>query len=367
MNTKELMPCPFCGAAAELKHLGEHFGASCTDWKCQGMQGALMHRDEQKAIGAWNRRAALPSDAAQAPWVSVADRLPASGRTVLATYLNSAGKSRRIRAQYVAAKSRESNGDDGDLECEYDEEADACYWPAGWYECINNWSDYTHVFVNEGEITHWTDMPAAPGEPDAAPVAPAATALITTEQRKALADAERVLGENWEHETADRLHDAFAASAAAAPIPAEQQADWRGDFERKAAVGGFDLSCEEWGGDYCHDATGGAWLWYYSGRLDQACAGPAKSSDHIADARKLVAQPDGRAAFTSALILAICELPDRTSPEDEPGAMVANADEIASCVERACESAGLRIVPDARDTVRKAEIERIDRAGGKAC
>ncbi|OBR54140.1 hypothetical protein A6456_37735 [Paraburkholderia tropica] len=56
---------------------------------------------------------------------------------------------------------------------------------------------------------------------------------------------------------------------------------------------------------------------------------------------------DERAAFTSALILAICELPDRTSPEDEPGAMVANADEIAACVERACENAEVRIVPEA--------------------
>ncbi|WP_186077525.1 hypothetical protein [Burkholderia gladioli] len=47
--------------------------------------------------------------------------------------------------------------------------------------------------------------------------------------------------------------------------------------------------------------------------------------------------------FVSALILAICELPDRHSPEGEPGAMVANSDEIAHCVDVALEKTGLSI------------------------
>ncbi|MFD1557040.1 hypothetical protein ACFSHT_15675 [Paraburkholderia silviterrae] len=127
---------------------------------------------------------------------------------------------------------------------------------------------------------------------DAGAGVPAAAAPMTTEQRKALADAERVLGENWEHETADRLHDAFAASTAAAPIPAEQQADWRGDFERQARVGGFDLSREELGGNYSNDRSSSAWLWYYSGRLDGEC-GAAPTHTVAADA----AQADERAAF----------------------------------------------------------------------
>lgn len=67
MDQNQLKPCPFCGGSAELKHLGEHFGASCADWKCQGMQGALMHRAAVSAVAAWNRRAALASDAAGAP------------------------------------------------------------------------------------------------------------------------------------------------------------------------------------------------------------------------------------------------------------------------------------------------------------
>jgi hypothetical protein len=57
-NIKNLLPCPFCGGEPELKHMGRHHGASCSDWKCQGMQGALMHLDARSATSAWNRRAA---------------------------------------------------------------------------------------------------------------------------------------------------------------------------------------------------------------------------------------------------------------------------------------------------------------------
>lgn len=95
-------------------------------------------------------------------WISAKDRVPDSGHTVLATYRNRLGKLRRIRAQYVAPKTREQNYDCDELEAEYDEERDAYYWKAGWYECIDNWSDYSHVAVCEGEVTHWTQMPPAP-------------------------------------------------------------------------------------------------------------------------------------------------------------------------------------------------------------
>lgn len=51
--------------------------------------------------------------------------------------------------------------------------------------------------------------------------------------------------------------------------------DWRGDFERQARAVGFDVSREEPGCDYCHPDSSSAWLWYYTGRLDQACADAA--------------------------------------------------------------------------------------------
>ncbi|WP_296652775.1 hypothetical protein [Paraburkholderia sp.] len=57
----------------------------------------------------------------------------------------------------------------------------------------------------------------------AAPVAPAAVAPLTKEQSEVIADAERVLCENWEHETADRLHEAFASAAARATVKGDTQ------------------------------------------------------------------------------------------------------------------------------------------------
>ena len=97
-------------------------------------------------------------------WVPVTERMPASGVTVLACYTNSAGKVRRIRAEWVAAKTIES---DADSEIsEYDETTDCYYDPEGWYEKIDNWGDYSSVVVNEGEVTHWMPLPA---HPDASP------------------------------------------------------------------------------------------------------------------------------------------------------------------------------------------------------
>lgn len=101
-----------------------------------------------------------PAPSVPAAWVACAERMPASGVTVLACYTNSAGNVRRIRAEWVAAKTIES---DADSEIsEYDEATDCYYDPEGWYEKIDNWGDYSSVAVVEGEITHWMPLPAAP-------------------------------------------------------------------------------------------------------------------------------------------------------------------------------------------------------------
>lgn len=93
-------------------------------------------------------------------WTPVAQALPKSGVIVLACYRNRLGNLRRIRAKWIAAKTQEGSGeyDFG----EYDEEAD-CYWtPEGWYECIDNWDEYTSVAVCEGDVTHWMPLPPDP-------------------------------------------------------------------------------------------------------------------------------------------------------------------------------------------------------------
>lgn len=96
-------------------------------------------------------------------WVSVDDAMPKSGVTVLACYKNSHGNLRRIRAKWVAAKTEELNAehDWGD----YDEETDTYWTPEGWYECIDNWDEFSSIMVSEGEITHWMPLPLAPDDP----------------------------------------------------------------------------------------------------------------------------------------------------------------------------------------------------------
>jgi len=109
-----------------------------------------------------DRGAAL--EARQVPgWVSVDSAMPASGLTVLACYRNRLGNLRRIRANWIAAKSSEATSD-GDIG-EYDEATDTYYDPEGWYEQIDNWGEYSAVAVCEGDITHWMPLPAAPTAP----------------------------------------------------------------------------------------------------------------------------------------------------------------------------------------------------------
>lgn len=96
-------------------------------------------------------------------WIPVSERLPESERTVLAFYLNSHGKGRRVRAEYIAAKTKSADdGWDSDEPADYDEQADEYFWPAGWYEVMDNWDGLTHIVIHEGEVTHWMPLPESP-------------------------------------------------------------------------------------------------------------------------------------------------------------------------------------------------------------
>jgi len=113
-----------------------------------------------------------------------------------------------------------------------------------------------------------------------------------------------------------RLEKALAAVEQHEAAPTEVTADWGGDFERKARVGGFNLSREETGGDYCHDGSAAAWLWYYSGRLDQACsaAQPAPSAPLEGTGNGA----DERAAWFSAVMNAAASLEDAANWLTDP-------------------------------------------------
>lgn len=98
-------------------------------------------------------------------WIAVEDALPESGVTVLASYLNRGGKSRTVRAEWVAAKSVEVNDEHADCGWfgDYDEEAD-CYWcPEGWYEAAETCPhEDGHLSKISEAVTHWMPMPAKP-------------------------------------------------------------------------------------------------------------------------------------------------------------------------------------------------------------
>ncbi len=90
-------------------------------------------------------------------WVSVEDRMP--NKVCLAFYKNELGNGRTVKAKYTEQYSEEANTDDDWVE--YNEADDTYYYPAGWYEMIDNWDDFNFVTINH-EVTHWQPLPAAP-------------------------------------------------------------------------------------------------------------------------------------------------------------------------------------------------------------
>lgn len=62
-KAEALAPCPFCGEVPEIKERGENIALFvCASPPCKGssMFMGFVREDREKAIAAWNRRAALP-------------------------------------------------------------------------------------------------------------------------------------------------------------------------------------------------------------------------------------------------------------------------------------------------------------------
>ena len=99
---------------------------------------------------------------AQLTWRPASD-LPEEGQIVIATYLNSYGKRRRVSAVYIRQYEVEA-GEDDELCVEYCEEKDEWYLKEGWYELVDNWGDYSLVAIVEGTVDHWLPMPKYAGK-----------------------------------------------------------------------------------------------------------------------------------------------------------------------------------------------------------
>lgn len=108
------------------------------------------------AIAALRERLAQPG--LDAGWQPI-ETAPKTGKKVILFYLNRNNFPRTVMARWLTdEQAAETDTDCVGLE-------------GGWYECIDNWDDYTEVAIHEGEPTHWMPLPPAPiveGNPDAA-------------------------------------------------------------------------------------------------------------------------------------------------------------------------------------------------------
>lgn len=99
-------------------------------------------------------------------WISVDEKLPETGKHVLASCEIKilGGKKKRYTcvAMYAAEKSIVCS-ESGDVDSDYDEETDEYYLPEGWWECIHNWDEYSSVAI-EDFVTHWMPLPEPPKE-----------------------------------------------------------------------------------------------------------------------------------------------------------------------------------------------------------
>ena len=119
---------------------------------------------DEMATWRWHDREFLTDDyiawlEAQLTWRPVS-KLPEEDQIVIATYVNSYGKRRRVSAVYVRQYEEEA-GDDDELCVEYCEEQDELYLKEGWYELIDNW-DYSLAPIVEGVVDYWMPMPPSP-------------------------------------------------------------------------------------------------------------------------------------------------------------------------------------------------------------
>lgn len=86
-----------------------------------------------------------------------------AGKYVLVYYENAAKRGRTIIAKFTPRFTVESHSDGcGDDADEYDEANDRYTYREGWWERVDNWDDFSCVYVNEGVPIYWMPLPEPP-------------------------------------------------------------------------------------------------------------------------------------------------------------------------------------------------------------
>ena len=86
-----------------------------------------------------------------------------SAKAVLIAYTNRSDKWRIVKAVRYERFQSEQEFDEFDT-AEYCEAKDAYFIPAGGYELIDNWDDFSSVSIDEGKPTFWRDLPTPPAQ-----------------------------------------------------------------------------------------------------------------------------------------------------------------------------------------------------------
>lgn len=81
---------------------------------------------------------------------------------------NALGKGRTFKAHFLPKFHAECDYLQYDPDAyDYHEENDCYYYKEGWYESIENWDEFTSIYVTDVDLSLWTPLPAPPMEGEA--------------------------------------------------------------------------------------------------------------------------------------------------------------------------------------------------------
>lgn len=136
------------------------------------VKSELQKHDKKPSDRAWDRFVdirdaikAAPTIESPRDWTPCAEgqNLPENKKEVL---LSCVGHNKReyVCKGYYIRKHTEEIGAADDIEADWDEVTDTNFLPEGFYECIENWGDYSFVYINDAVLA-WQPLPE-PYNPD---------------------------------------------------------------------------------------------------------------------------------------------------------------------------------------------------------